>query len=194
MLGGFIGGILGLIGVITSITFSYKLNKSNQQFQLDLKNKEHNFELKLKDMEKENSIWLKKYNLLIQLMSYKHDIESKEFSSSLNGVVALFHDSKDVMESLKGFYNIASKPKDQKSSNEQNEKLIEVFSSIYTELDMDENIDKYFLEKTFLVDKNPLSIYQQEQLFFEQEQTVSLARIADVIDPNDTRRQIHPKS
>ncbi|CAD2079351.1 hypothetical protein GCM10007358_17530 [Phocicoccus schoeneichii] len=59
MLGGFIGGGLGLVGVITSIYFSYKLNKSNQQFQNELKNKEHNFELKLKDMEKKNSVWLK---------------------------------------------------------------------------------------------------------------------------------------
>ena len=194
MVGGFVGGALGLIGVIISIFFSYKLNVKNQEFQIELKEKEHNFELKLKDMEKENEVWLKKYNLLIQLMSFKHDIGSKEFSSALNGVVALFHDSREVMDALKGFYNIASKPKEQKSSNEQNEKLIEVFSSIYAELDMDENLDKSFLEKTFNVDENLLNFYQQEHLLLEREQAISLARIADVIDPNDTRRQIHQEN
>ncbi|CAD2079356.1 hypothetical protein GCM10007358_17520 [Phocicoccus schoeneichii] len=127
-------------------------------------------------------------------MSYKHDIGSKEFSSALNGVVALFHDSREVMDALKSFYNIASKPKEQKSSNEQNDKLIEVFSSIYTELDMDENLDKSFLEKTFNIDDNLLNFYQHEHLILEREQTISLARIADVIDPNDTRRQIHQEN
>lgn len=66
-------------------------------------------------MEKKNSVWLKKYNFLVQLMSYKHDTGSKEFSSALNGVVVLFHDCKEVMDALKGFYNIASKSKEQKA-------------------------------------------------------------------------------
>lgn len=34
-------------------------------------------------------------------MSFKHDINSKEFSSALNGVMALFHDSRIVMDALK---------------------------------------------------------------------------------------------
>lgn len=191
MTGGVIGGTFGLIGVIISITFSYKLNKSNQQFQLELKDKEHVFELELKNKEKENSIWLKKYSLLIQLMSYKHDIESKEFSSALNGVVALFHDSKQVMEALKGFYNIASKPKEEKSPNEQNEKLVDVFYAIYSELNMEEELDKYFLEKIFNVDKDPFSIYENERLLLEREQTFAVARIADILDPDEDRKQVH---
>lgn len=190
MVGGFVGGALGLIGVIISIFFSYKLNVKNQKFQIELKEKEHNFELKLKDMEKENEVWLKKYNLLIQLMSFKHDIGSKEFSSALNGVVALFHDSNEVMNALKSFYNIASKSQEEKSPNEQNEKMIEVFTSIYADLDMDENLDKTFLEKTFNVNNNPLNIYQEKHLDLENIQAISLAKIADAIDPDESRRLI----
>lgn len=183
MLGGIIGGTLGLIGVILSVVFSYKLNKSNQQFQLELKDKEHAFELKLKNIEKENSVWLKKYSLLIQLMSHKHDIGSQEFGSALNGVVALFHDSKTVMDALKSFYSIAAKPKEQKSSNEQNEKLIEVFYAIYSELEMNEELDKNFLEKTFQIQKEPLSLFEVQQL-------ITLARIADATDSDPDRKQL----
>jgi len=184
VLGGFIGGTLGLIGVIVSIVFSYKLNKTNQQFQLALKDKEHAFELELKNIEKENSIWMKKYNLLITLMSFKHDINSKEFSSALNGVMALFHDSRTVMDALKGFYSIASKPKEQKSPNEQNEKLTEVFYAIYSELEMNEELDKSLLEKTFQVQKDPMSMYEVQKLF-------TLARIADATDSDPERKQLH---
>src|SRR5690625_3050576 len=184
MLGGIIGGTLGLIGVIVSIAFSYKLNKSNQQFQLDLKDKEHAFELELKEMEKKNNIWLKKYSLLITLMSFKHDINSKEFSSALNGVMALFHDSKIVMDALKSFYSIASKPNEEKSPNEQNEKLIDVFYAIYSELEMSEALDKSLLEKTFQVQKDPMNMYEVQKLF-------TLARIADATDPDPERKQLH---
>lgn len=178
-----VGGILGLIGVFISLLFSWKINKENKQFQLDLKDKEHAFELELKNIEKENSIWLKKYSLLITLMSFKHDINSKEFSSALNGVMALFHESKLVMDALKSFYNIASKPKEEKSSNEQNEKLIEVFYAIYSELEMNEELDKNFLEKTFNVYKEPLSMYEIQHLH-------TLARIADETDTDPNRKQL----
>lgn len=178
-----IGGILGLVGVFISLWFSWKINKENKQFHLDLKDKEYAFELELKNIEKENSIWLKKYSLLITLMSFKHDINSKEFSSALNGVIALFHDSKLVMDALKSFYNIASKRKEEKSPNEQNEKLIDVFYAIYSELDMNEELDKNFLEKTFNVEKEFASFYEIQKLF-------SLARIADVTDPDPERKQL----
>src|SRR5699024_9641346 len=124
-----------------------------------------------------------KYSLLITLMSFKHDINSKEFSSALNGVMALFHDSKIVMDALKSFYSIASKPREQKSPNEQNEKLIEVFYAIYSELEMNEELDKSFLEKTFQVQKEPMSIYEVQQL-------ITLARIADATDSDPERKQL----
>lgn len=155
-----VGGILGLIGVFISLLFSWRINKENKQFQLDLKDKEHAFELELKNIEKENSIWLKKYSLLITLMGFKHDINSKEFRSALNVVMALFHDSRIVMDALKSFYSIASKPNEDKSPNEQNEKLIEVFYAIYSELEMNEELDKSLLEKTFQVQKDPMSMYE----------------------------------
>lgn len=179
-----VGGILGLIGVFISLLFSWRINKENKQFQLDLKDKEHAFELELKNIEKENSIWLKKYSLLITLMSFKHDINSKEFSSALNGVMALFHDSRIVMDALKSFYSIASKPNEEKSPNEQNEKLIEVFYAIYSELEMNEELDKSLLEKTFQVQKDPMSMYEVQQLF-------TLARIADATDSDPERKQLH---
>src|SRR5690625_4611304 len=97
MWSGIIGGGLGLIGVIISLIFSFKLNKQNKQFQREKTKQDREY----KDRER-------KYNLLIQLISYRYDVRSPEFTSAMNGAVVVFNDSKPVVDSIKKFYGYVS--------------------------------------------------------------------------------------
>lgn len=189
MIGALVGGGLGLIGVISTIVFSYKLDKSNKKFQIEQKNKEKKFELELKELEKNNMIWFEKYKLLIQLMSFKNDISSIEFTSAINGVPALFHDSDDVMKALNDFYELTLQPYDAtfkivegKRVNERDVKLIELINSLYVELDLGGELDRESIERVFNTHKVVLSTFELQHL-------ATLSRIADTMDTNPYRKQ-----
>lgn len=136
MLSGIIGGSLGLIGVIISLFFSFKLNKNNQSFQKDLMKKDQEYKL-----------WEKKYNALIQMISYRYDVKSPEYTSAMNGAIAVFHDSKPVMNSIKKFYEYLSN--DNRDPAIANEKMVEIYIAMYEDLGIEENVDEIFLNKVF---------------------------------------------
>lgn len=136
MLSGIIGGGLGLIGVVISLVFSFKLNKQNQEFQKEMAIKDRKYKL-----------WLKKYNALIQMISFRFDGKSPEYTSAMNGVIAVFYDSKDVMNSIKELYEHLANPNN--DSTVSNEKMVEVYMAMYKDLDIEQNVDEAFLDKVF---------------------------------------------
>lgn len=136
MLSGIIGGILGLTGVVISLVYSFKINKRNQEFQKEMAKKDREYRL-----------WEKKYNALVQMISFRFDVRSPEYTSAMNGAIAVFYDSKAVMNSIKKFYEYITN--DNKDSIIANEKMVEVYIAMYEDLGIEQNVDETFLYKVF---------------------------------------------
>lgn len=130
------GALIGLFGVLISLYFSYKLHKDNQKFQKELV-KQQEF------LQHRN----KKYELLIDLVSYRFDPASYEFSRSINGIPAVFYDSKNVVDATKDFhrYKSASFTDDEIT----NDKLLNIYYEIFKDLSIEEHVDKNFLYQVF---------------------------------------------
>lgn len=143
---GIIGAALGLLGVFVSLIFSAKLDKRNKIFQevLDAQNKE--FQLSLENERKDYDLWKKKYEILIQLMSYRYDVSSDEYTSALNGVSATFYDSKKVIAATKKLYNFLETSSDTVRANEF---MVALYVEIFNDLGISENVDETFLNKCF---------------------------------------------
>lgn len=138
MWSGIIGGGLGLIGVIISLIFSFKLNKENQQFQKD----------KIKQ-DREYQDKDRKYKLLIQLISYRYDVTSHEFTSAMNGAIVVFNDSKPVVDAIKKFYGYVSQKDQGNSAALINERLVDIFVAMHNDIGIGQNVDESFLHKVF---------------------------------------------
>lgn len=158
--GQMIGGILGLIGVLITLVYSAKLNKENNDsqremnqrnidFQEKLNKENQEFQEELAKKEEEAKLWRNKYNILIELISYRFEFGSKEYQAAMNSIPAVFHDSHEVMQAVRRFYEYASLPPNQKNVVTANEKMVQVYTAIFKDLDIDQNVDEVFLEKTF---------------------------------------------
>lgn len=141
MLEGIIGGVLGLIGVGISLYYSNKINKENQKFQKELEEK-----------RSADEIWRRKYEALVKLIGYRFDFSGKESLSAINSIGALFYDSNDVMNAVEDFYDYSTLPKTVKRAETSNEKLVTLYMAIYSDLGIDKNVDRSFLEKVFRYD------------------------------------------
>lgn len=155
---GIIGGFLGLIGVGISLFFSYKfqkdnnkfqkeMNEKNNEFQKELSDSNHKFQLQLESQSREFEIWKKKYETLTKLVSYRFDLNGDEFSSALNSIQASFYDSKTVLDAAKDFYDILNSG--YSDTYRSNDKLTELISLMFKDLDIDMNLDKRFLINVF---------------------------------------------
>ncbi|MBO0409486.1 hypothetical protein JZO81_00375 [Enterococcus hulanensis] len=133
---GILGGLLGLLGVGISLWYSKKLNQQNQIFQEKIEKQNRDYDL-----------WKKKYDVLVQMISYRYDVRSKEYSAAMNGVTATFYDSKKVIEATKKMYDYLSNTNSDASI--ANEKLIAIYSAMFEDLGIDQNIDESFLNKVF---------------------------------------------
>lgn len=131
-----IGGLLGLIGVGISIWFSRMTNKQNIKAQKDLE-----------ESRREYNLWLKKYDILVQLISYRNNTGSSEFSSALNGIVVVYFDSIPVKRKISDFfeYITLSNP----NENITNDKLVDIFMEMYKDLGISNNIDSNDLKRVF---------------------------------------------
>jgi len=142
-----VGGILGLVGVIITLVYSSFNDKRSKKFQLQLESDNKNFQNTLAIQEHERRIWMKKYEVLIQLIGSRYDFSSAEFKRAFNSVPAVFFDSPDVIKSYKNFYSYRSN-----SSVDvglANEKLLNIFVEMYRDLKIEENVDETILEKIF---------------------------------------------
>lgn len=133
---GILGGILGLIGIFISLYYSQRLNKQNQKFQLDMERTRN---------EQEN--WRNKYKMLVQLISYRNDVQSMQYTSALNGAVAVFYDSKEVIDAIKELYHYLEIGDVTKAI--ANEKMVDLYYKMYKHLGIEEHVDKVFLNKVF---------------------------------------------
>ena len=133
---GIIGGFLGLVGVGISLVFSIKLDKQNKEFQKNMESERKKYDL-----------WSKKYETLVQMISYRYNVNSKEYTAAMNGITATFYDSKEVMDAVKKLYAYLESG----SSNTlvANEKMVEIYSAMFRDLGIDQNIDEVFLNKVF---------------------------------------------
>ncbi|WJP96696.1 hypothetical protein [Macrococcus bovicus] len=144
-----IGGILGLVGVAITLLYSFLNNLSNRKFHAKLESDNKNFQKNLAMQEHERRIWMKKFEILVQLIGSRYDIGTTEFKIAFNSIPAVFFDSPNVIRSHKNFYSYKSN-----SSVDEgiaNEKLINVFVEIYKDLEIEENVDEAHLEKIFNV-------------------------------------------
>lgn len=159
------GGILGLIGVIVSLFFSYRLHKENKDFQKRSNIDNNNFQWELNDENKrfqselakkdvENKIWMNKYNLLIKLISYRYQMGSDEYKSAMNALPAVFYDSHEVMQAIKGFYDYSELPLANKNDLIANEKMVKIYMEIFKDLGIEQNVDEVFLYRTFNATSN----------------------------------------
>ncbi|MGX7244730.1 hypothetical protein ACWOC1_07750 [Enterococcus quebecensis] len=133
---GIIGGALGLIGVFISLAYSMRLDKQNKEFQ--------------KQMEKshrEYDLWSKKYDTLVQMISYRYDVKCEEYSAAMNGITATFYDSKEVMDAVKKFH--AYLEYGAVDSMQTNERMVNIYAAMFKDLKIDQNVDEVFLNKVF---------------------------------------------
>lgn len=159
------GGLLGLLGVIITLIFSYFLNKqnkdfqeksdkSNQVFQRELNNKNLEFQEKLAMKDEDYRLWMSKYNILIKLISYRYELGSNEYKSAMNAIPAVFHDSDEVMEAYEELYDYTELPLANKDELIANDKMLKIYMSIFEHLGIAENVDKTTLLRTFNAPSN----------------------------------------
>jgi len=142
-----VGGILGLIGVTITLFYSFFNDKRSRKFQLQLESDNKNFQNTLAIQEHERRIWMKKYEVLVQLIGSRYDLSSAEFKRAFNSVPAVFFDSPDVIKSHKNFYSYKSNPS--VDDGLASEKLVNVFVEMYRNLEIEENVDETYLNKIF---------------------------------------------
>ncbi|GEO62749.1 MULTISPECIES: hypothetical protein [Lactobacillaceae] len=142
-----VGGILGLVGVTITLFYSFFNDKRSKKFQLQLESDNENFQNTLAIQEHERRIWMKKYEVLVQLIGSRYDLSSTEFKRAFNSVPAVFFDSPDVIKSYKNFYSYKSNSS--VDDGLANEKLVNVFVEMYRDLEIEENVDETDLEKIF---------------------------------------------
>lgn len=89
----------------------------------------------------------KKFLVFQQLMGYRYDIQSAEFISALNQIVVVFHDSQEVILSIKKFYESLG-------TSMSDQRLLELFKAVMNELQMDVSVlnDTFFM-KPFQISK-----------------------------------------
>lgn len=133
---GIIGGLLGLIGVGISLVFSIKLDKQNKKFQENMESERKKYDL-----------WSKKYETLIQMISYRYNVKSKEYTAAMNGITATYYDSKEVMDAVKKLF--AYLESGSIDTLVANEKMVEIYSAMFRNLGINQNIDEVFLNKVF---------------------------------------------
>ncbi|PZG33368.1 hypothetical protein C2D64_08475 [Listeria ivanovii] len=134
---GIIGGGLGLIGVFISLFYSTRLDKQNKDFQ--------------KQMEKshrEYDLWSKKYDTLVQMISYRYDVKCEEYSAAMNGITATFYDSKEVTDAVKKFHAYLEYGT-MINSMQTNERMVNIYAAMFKDLKIDQNVDEVFLHKVF---------------------------------------------
>ncbi|WP_338232236.1 hypothetical protein [Companilactobacillus muriivasis] len=136
IISGIIGGLLGLLGVVISIVFSKITNRQNLNFQRELETS-----------RKKYNLWVKKYDVLVQLISYRHNLRSEEFTSALNGVVAVYFDSILVKKRVDDFFEYITLPS--RDENVTNDKLVDIFIEMYKDLGIADNIDSTDLKRVF---------------------------------------------
>ena len=155
-----VGGLLGLSGVIITLIFSYyldkqnkdfkvKSDKSNQEFQRELNNRNLEFQERLAKKDEDYRLWMAKYNILIKLISYRYELGSDEYKSSMNAIPAVFHDSDEVMEAYKEFYDYEVLPLANKDELIATDKILKIYMSIFEHLGIAENVDITTLLKIF---------------------------------------------
>lgn len=109
--------ISGIIGVIISIIYHRKYEK-----------------------------YRSKIDTLKNLVGYRFDLESDEFSKALNEIFVVFYDSKEVLIKLKNLYeSITTIPKQESLIND---KFLELFREMCRDINIDPN--KYINESFFL--------------------------------------------
>lgn len=154
------GGLLGLLGVIITLIFSYNLNKQNkefqkqsnqdnQKFQMELNKRNQEFQEKLAKNDEEYRLWMEKYNILVRLISYRYNLGSDEFKASMNAIPGVFHDSDEVMEAYRSFYAYAELPFANKDELIANEKMIKIYMTIFEHLGIEDNVDEATLIRIF---------------------------------------------
>ena len=159
------GGLLGLLGVIITLIFSYNLNKQNkdfqeqsnkdnQKFQMELNDRNQEFQERLAKKDEEYRLWMEKYNILIQLISYRYALGSDEYKSSMNSIPGVFHDSHEVMQAYRDFYDYAELPLANKDELIANEKMIKIYTAIFEHLGIEENVDEVTLLRIFNAPSN----------------------------------------
>jgi len=133
--------------VTITLFYSFFNDKRSKKFQLQLESDNKNFQNTLAIQEHERRIWMKKFEVLVQLIGSRYDFSSAEFKRALNSVPAAFFDSPDVIKSHKNFYSYNSNPP--VDGGLSNEKLVNIFVEMYRDLEIDENVDETYLQKIF---------------------------------------------
>ena len=102
-----VGGILGLVGVTITLFYSFFNDKRSKKFQLQLESDNENFQNTLAIQEHERRIWMKKYEVLVQLIGSRYDFSSTEFKRAFNSVPAVFLIRQMLLKVIKIFIAIS---------------------------------------------------------------------------------------
>ena len=87
-----------------------------------------------------------KFEIFKQLMGNRFNLNGDAFSEALNSVFVVFHDSKDVKQTLMEFNRVSMNPN--RTTAESNQRLLELFKAMSKDLNIKTEplTDNFFLE------------------------------------------------
>lgn len=89
----------------------------------------------------------KKIKILVleQLLGNRHDLRGERFTEALNKIFITFHDSPEVIQSLKAFHEVIVGPN---TNDLANQKLLDLFKAMCKNVDIDPRplTDNFFLQ------------------------------------------------
>ncbi|CCO10435.2 hypothetical protein BN424_971 [Carnobacterium maltaromaticum LMA28] len=102
----------------------------------------------MEESHREYDLWTKKYDTLVQMISYRYDVKCTEYSAAMNGITVYFYNSKEVMNAVKKFhayleYGVVD-------SMQTNERMINIYAAMFKALKIDQNVDEVFLNKVYM--------------------------------------------
>ena len=168
-----IGGLVGMVGVAIALYYNYKTKLDTQKFQRELNEEQHLFQKELLSLSlnqakstgsngkeksfKEEMIWQTKYNTFIKLMSYRHELESKEFKAALNSITGTFCESKIVLDNTNKLY--ASLDNVKTLDGRVKDDLITLLKSMMTDLGLETKNNDMIFTNIFSIPDAPTVVH-----------------------------------
>lgn len=168
-----IGGLVGMVGVAIALYFNYKTKIDTQKFQKELNEEQHLFQKELLSLSlnqakstgsnnkersfKEEMIWQTKYKTFIKLMSYRHELESKEFKAALNSITGTFCESKVILDNTNKLY--ASLDDVKTLDGRVKDDLITLLKSMMTDLGLETKNNDMIFTNIFSIPDAPTVVH-----------------------------------
>ncbi|CAM3243704.1 hypothetical protein [Vagococcus fessus] len=168
-----IGGLVGMVGVAIALYYNYKTKLNTQKFQRELNEEQHLFQKELLSLSlnqhkntgsninersfKAEMIWQNKYNTFIQLMSYRHELESKEFKAALNSITGSFCESKIILDNTNKLH--ASLADVSALEGRAKDDLITLLKSMMTDLGLETKNNDMIFTNIFAIPDAPTVVH-----------------------------------